>query len=351
LTKDVLTRSAQALGCSDEDALTLSASVLYEDDHMAIVFKPAGIHTLGWLSTFQSNSLTFDQILPLLLLPPPPTSPFYTETLARPLPCHRLDARVSGPVCIAKTHRALASLSKLFASRKVTKVYMAVLVGALPSWHSPPQEQEKGNKDEKESFSVTFPVLGKAALTKIELVNVSVCSVYGQLSTVRLFPVTGRRHQLRRHCAAIGCPIVGDDLYHAPAFKSAGDERLATIAEAAGEGKDVIEFDSSEDQEEETEADQAAEEDELKNDLAAAVDLSLPGIGNVNEIPRVRKGDGLYLTCNALSLPHPIHENEIVSVRVPESKRYDKIREKGVKGYEWRVANTAQEAAASAMVD
>ena len=65
------------------------------------------------------------------------------------------------------------------------------------------------------------------------LLDIIPCPLYGAIPSVFLSPFTGRRHQLRRHCAALGCPIVGDDLYHEAAFDPPGQSRLAAIQGAS----------------------------------------------------------------------------------------------------------------------
>ena len=72
-------------------------SVLYEDDHVAVVFKPAGVHSLKWLGTRKKRFFSMDDLLPLILTAP--DSKRRNDSfiaMHRPLPCHRLDARVSG---------------------------------------------------------------------------------------------------------------------------------------------------------------------------------------------------------------------------------------------------------------
>ena len=120
------------------------AHILYDDNEVAVVFKPSGVHTLSWAGTVQKNVLAFNDCLPIILSPSNPTpsflsSPNITDTvtstgppslsLARPSPCHRLDARVSGCVVVAKTKNALADLSHQFENRLVKKEYRAVVAG------------------------------------------------------------------------------------------------------------------------------------------------------------------------------------------------------------------------------
>ena len=71
--------------------------VIYEDNHFAVVFKPAGVHSLKWLGTMKKGFFSLDDVLPLILKPPIMDSSgqnlIHDEILEKPIPCHRLDAR------------------------------------------------------------------------------------------------------------------------------------------------------------------------------------------------------------------------------------------------------------------
>ncbi|MGC8917378.1 MAG: RluA family pseudouridine synthase [Thermoanaerobaculum sp.] len=121
---------------------------------------------------------------------------------------HRLDRVASGLLLFAKHHDAAAALSRLFVTRAVDKVYLAVVSGSPPA-----------------ATTITAPILpdplvpgrfrvavgGKKAITQLRLLHRA-----GPLSVVEVRPLTGRTHQLRVHLASIGCPIAGDPLYGSP---------------------------------------------------------------------------------------------------------------------------------------
>lgn len=138
----------------------------------------------------------------------------------RPEPAHRLDTDTAGCLVLGRTKPALAALGRLFAAGSVGKTYWAVVRGgpeadggeiALPlakastragGWRMRPDPRGQG--------AVTaWRVLGRGAGT----------------AWLALFPRTGRTHQLRVHCAAMGFPIVGDPLYG-----TAGAEGLQLLA-------------------------------------------------------------------------------------------------------------------------
>ena len=180
---------------SDEGMSHSPLRVLYEDNCMAIVCKPAGIHTMSWSGTF-GKALSLDEILPFLLKPPVHTPG--DEPLRAPLPRHRLDNRVAGPVVVAKTRRALVQIGRAFEEKSVQKEYRAIVVGQVKS----------------SCFTIDSEVDGRASETEVTVLGQTPCHVNGILTDLKLSPKTGRQHQLRIHCAEVlGTPILGDDLY------------------------------------------------------------------------------------------------------------------------------------------
>lgn len=121
---------------------------------------------------------------------------------------HRLDCDTSGIMVLAMHAESHRRLSKQFELRQVDKTYLARIEGHLPSaqggidlplaldWHNRPMHK------------VDF-IYGKHAETAWQ-----VLSETESTTLVRLFPHTGRSHQLRVHMLSMGCPMVGDMLYH-----------------------------------------------------------------------------------------------------------------------------------------
>lgn len=165
--------------------------ILFEDDDIAIIIKPAGVavHGTGLYSLV-------DQYAEFLT----PTTRDEEEALAKPVHAHRLDAPVGGLLIVAKTKTALRNLSLAFEEKRIHKKYHAVVIG------TPAQTQGL----------VTEPVDGKEARTRYEVVETTPSLAYGHLTRIDLYPETGRKHQLRQHCAfeaGLGCPILGDIRY------------------------------------------------------------------------------------------------------------------------------------------
>ena len=168
---------------------------VYEDADVAVVYKPPGIHTKR--GTNQKYA-ALEDALPAVLRPP---SAEVADALPLPLAMHRLDVPVAGLLLVGKTRAGALSLSRQLEGRGVRKVYHALLVG------SPPAAE----------MALDAPVDGMEARSTLTVLDEWPHPQWGALTRVRLEPHTGRTHQLRRHVAGIGCPIVGDDLYWAEA--------------------------------------------------------------------------------------------------------------------------------------
>ncbi|MCB0562117.1 MAG: RluA family pseudouridine synthase [Lewinellaceae bacterium] len=166
-------------------ALALPLEVLYEDTHLALINKPAGLPTSGNRYRTVVNALQYN-------LSPSEA----TDALPWPRPVHRLDALTSGLLLIAKSHSAAMNLGQQFEEKGVRKTYQAVAVGKTAA---------KG--------TVKKAIDGQEAMTEFRLLR-QVPSLQAEwLSLLELYPRTGRTHQLRRHLAGIGHPILGDGLY------------------------------------------------------------------------------------------------------------------------------------------
>ena len=109
---------------------------------------------------------------------------------------HRLDRAANGLILVAHSKKTAAALSALFRERKVEKSYRALVAGDFSSQPNP--------------LRVTEPLDGKEAISEFSLVEVS---DDGKRSLVDVSIETGRKHQVRRHLALIGFPIIGDRQY------------------------------------------------------------------------------------------------------------------------------------------
>ena len=165
--------------------IKIDIDVLFEDDYLAIVNKPAGIVVSG------NQKRTLENTLPANLKPSS-----LVDALPRPVPVHRLDQATSGLLLVAKTRSCQTALSELFAERKIDKTYHAIVMG-----------------DIKSEGVIETPIKEKSAITSFQVLKSIPSDKYDNLHLVALQPVTGRRHQLRIHMLENGTPILGDRKY------------------------------------------------------------------------------------------------------------------------------------------
>jgi 23S rRNA pseudouridine955/2504/2580 synthase len=183
----------------DPDRLKeLEAMVLYKDDSVIVLNKPAGLAVQGG----SGITVHIDGMLDELRY----------GALERPKLVHRIDRDTSGLLLLARSGRIASKLTALFRGRDVEKTYWALLVGlpetlegridlALKRAEVGGQSRAipAGRKDEDAQTAVTdYRVLDKAGK---------------RFCLAELRPQTGRMHQLRAHCLAIGTPILGDPIY------------------------------------------------------------------------------------------------------------------------------------------
>ena len=181
---------------SEPDYSEHELPVVYEDEYVVVINKPAGVltHAKGEVS----EEFTVADFVRARMTQP--------DTTNRPGIVHRLDRATSGIMICAKDNETKSKLQKQFQDRKAHKTYLAVVRGTpkqpaatldLPIERNP-----------KKPSTHRIGINGKQALTRYEVVASN-----SKYSVVRMYPETGRTHQLRVHMAYIGTPIVGDRLY------------------------------------------------------------------------------------------------------------------------------------------
>ena len=180
----------------DKDAAEIRSLVIYKDDHVIVLNKPPGLAVQGGSGT----SRHIDGMLDALR--------FGFEE--RPRLVHRLDKDTSGLLLIARTGQAARRLGDAFRDRETEKLYWAVVVGMPPRPEGAidlPLAKRPGARD-RELMQVDHEN-GQKALTHFRVLD----HAGKRASLLALWPRTGRTHQLRVHCAEMGCPILGDGKY------------------------------------------------------------------------------------------------------------------------------------------
>lgn len=180
----------------------LPLEIVYEDDDLLVVNKPAGmvVHVgAGVRSGTLVNALLH-----------------HIGTLARapgdlrPGIVHRLDRMTSGLVVVAKNDETHRDLSDQFKSREVHKTYLALVHGWVAADRG--EVGEPVGRDPRRRIRMRTAGLGaRDAQTRYQ-----VRQRFSRFTLLEVHPLTGRTHQIRVHLASIGYPVVGDTLYGAP---------------------------------------------------------------------------------------------------------------------------------------
>ncbi|MEO8024891.1 MAG: RluA family pseudouridine synthase [Bryobacteraceae bacterium] len=188
----------------------LPVDILYEDDAVIAINKPAGLtvhagagaHSGTLVNRLVARFRTLSQV----------------GGDQRPGIVHRLDKETSGVLLVARTDAAHRALAEQFATRTVDKVYLALVHGLVkkdagrvetPITRDPVRRTRMTTKLEKGRSALTmYRVLRRCAEARLSYLEVTIG--------------TGRTHQIRVHLASIGHPVVGDRLYGAPADADLG---------------------------------------------------------------------------------------------------------------------------------
>ena len=179
-----------------EELSTLEVpEVVYEDDSLLVVNKPAGLLTVPGIETRHSVFSIFRQR--------------YPDTDS-PLIVHRLDQATSGLLVLAKTRTAYVALQRQFIERTVVKRYVAIVEGVPAQRQGVISLPLRPDLFDRPRQLVDWRH-GKEAVTEYRVTKVEDGKTW-----LQLHPLTGRTHQLRVHCAhpdGLRTPIVGDELY------------------------------------------------------------------------------------------------------------------------------------------
>src|SRR5919197_1141172 len=194
-------------------AVAVTFGVLYEDEHLLAVDKPAGL--AAHPGTGISGATLVEEARAYLKVPAdlPPTE-------FKPSPAHRLDRETSGIVLVAKSRRAMSSLTAIFTQGEgVKKTYLALAKGKMP--------RDAGTIDV--ALSEHEQTARSKALRGVNFQEATthyrVLSSMREASLLQLRIETGRTHQIRRHLQAVGHPVAGDHRYGDFPFNRAAKAR------------------------------------------------------------------------------------------------------------------------------
>lgn len=208
---------ARVQGVSAADARMIQAAVLWKDDHMIVLNKPAGLPSQGGSGQGDRHVDGLAEALKF----------GYKE---KPKLVHRLDKDTSGVLMLARTDRVARALSEALRHRNARKIYWAVVAGVPhPKQGSIKFALEKapgrGRGGEGEKMLCVHPakMAEHPDARRAHTDYFTLWFLGTRLSWMALEPVTGRTHQLRAHMAEIGHPILGDGKYGGGETENLGD--------------------------------------------------------------------------------------------------------------------------------
>ena len=163
----------------------IELEVVFEDEHLAVVNKPAGLVSSGNQFRTLQNAISGHIKLSKQI-----------DAIDPPLLVHRLDSATSGLVIIAKTASSAKKLGEMLATHEIMKKYSALLIGKI---------DEEGK--------IKSSIDNKTAISEYKRVKQIPSEAFESLSWVELYPLSGRTHQLRIHMADNNTPILGDRIH------------------------------------------------------------------------------------------------------------------------------------------
>lgn len=174
--------------------------IIYEDDDLMVVNKPAG------MVVHPSAGHERGTLVHAALAHAPEMAGISGEI--RPGVVHRLDKNTSGLILLAKNDQSQRWLQDQFRSRKVEKVYLALVDGHPPTPSGRIEASIGRDSRQRKQMAVVTSNKGRAAVSEYFTVE-----SFPHHALLELHPITGRTHQIRLHLSFIGCPVAGDTIY------------------------------------------------------------------------------------------------------------------------------------------
>lgn len=213
---DGVAPAPQRQGVSDADAKMIRECVVYKDDHVIALNKPAGLPTQGGSGQTRhvdglAEALKFD-------------------LEEKPRLVHRLDKDTSGVLLLARTRLAAKALTAAMRHKETRKIYWALVAGVPTPYlgevrYGLVKARGRGAAGEGEKMIAVHPrdVDDTPGAKRAHTLYATLYRVGSRASWVAMEPITGRTHQLRVHMSEIGHPIIGDGKYGGSGQENLGD--------------------------------------------------------------------------------------------------------------------------------
>ncbi len=178
--------------------LKIDVPIIYEDDDVLVVDKPAGL-TVHPAPGYKGPTLINAVLSHLYKFDP---------DIPRPGIVHRLDKDTSGVMVVARHPSALVKIASQFKEHTVRKVYLALVHGKLTPEHGIIEAPIGRDNIDRTKMAISTENRGRKARTQYKVLR-----YFGDNTLLEAMPETGRTHQIRVHLAAVGHAIIGDAVY------------------------------------------------------------------------------------------------------------------------------------------